>query len=92
MVNVGQADLAAPEWVWRWNNSCMHGELDRYTPIEFETAYCAGPRINAPRHLPDMAPGGNDRQAGSVSTKCPKSPPDSPQNGTARLATSGTGV
>jgi len=35
---VEQVELATLEWVWWWNNSRLHGELDMRTPIEVETA------------------------------------------------------
>ncbi len=38
---VEQVELATLEWVWWWNNSRLHGELDYRTPIEIEQAYYA---------------------------------------------------
>nr|WP_246139958.1 IS3 family transposase [Protaetiibacter larvae] len=38
---VEQVELATLEWVWWWNNSRLHGELDMRTPIEVEQAYYA---------------------------------------------------
>ncbi|HHX46161.1 MAG TPA: IS3 family transposase [Brevibacterium sp.] len=38
---VEQVELATLEWVWWWNNSRLHGELDMRTPLEVETAYYA---------------------------------------------------
>ena len=38
---VEQVELATLEWVWWWNNSRLHGELDMRTPIEVENAYYA---------------------------------------------------
>ncbi len=38
---VEQVELATLEWVWWWNNSRLHGELDMRTPIEIENAYYA---------------------------------------------------
>ncbi|MDR6200781.1 putative transposase [Microbacterium sp. SORGH_AS428] len=38
---VEQVELATLEWVWWWNNSRPHGELDMRTPIEVEQAYYA---------------------------------------------------
>ncbi len=38
---VEQVELATLEWVWWWNNSRLHGELDMRTPIEAENAYYA---------------------------------------------------
>lgn len=39
---VEQVELATLEWVWWWNNSRPHGELDMSTPNEIENAYYAG--------------------------------------------------
>lgn len=36
---VEQVELATLEWVWWWNNSRLHGELDYRTPVEVEKAY-----------------------------------------------------
>lgn len=36
---VEQVELATLEWVWWWNNSRLHGELDYRTPVEVEQAY-----------------------------------------------------
>jgi len=36
---VEQVELTTLEWVWWWNNSRLHGELDYRTPVEVETAY-----------------------------------------------------
>lgn len=30
------------EYVWWWNNQCLHGELDMRTPTEVEAEYYAG--------------------------------------------------
>ncbi|WP_137771939.1 MULTISPECIES: IS3 family transposase [unclassified Microbacterium] len=38
---VEQVELATLEWVWWWNNSRLHGELDMRTPLEVEQAYYA---------------------------------------------------
>ncbi len=38
---VEQVELATLEWVWWWNNSRLHGELDMRTPAEVEDAYYA---------------------------------------------------
>lgn len=38
---VEQVELATLEYVWWWNNSRLHGELDYCTPIEVEQAYYA---------------------------------------------------
>ena len=38
---VEQVELATLEWVWWWNNSRLHGELDMRTPVEVEDAYYA---------------------------------------------------
>ena len=38
---VEQVELASLEWVWWWNISRLHGELDMRTPIEVEQAYYA---------------------------------------------------
>ena len=38
---VEQVELATLEWVWWWNNSRLHGELDMRTPVEVENAYYA---------------------------------------------------
>lgn len=38
---VEQVELATLEYVWWWNNSRLHGELDYRTPIEVEDAYYA---------------------------------------------------
>lgn len=38
---VEQVELATLEWVWWWNNSRLHGELDMRTPLEVENAYYA---------------------------------------------------
>ncbi len=38
---VEQVELATLEYVWWWNNSRLHGELDMRTPIEIEDAYYA---------------------------------------------------
>ncbi|WP_374197933.1 integrase core domain-containing protein [Microbacterium sp. cx-59] len=38
---VEQVELATLEWVWWWNYSRLHGELDMRTPLEVETAYYA---------------------------------------------------
>ncbi|MBN9225469.1 MULTISPECIES: IS3 family transposase [unclassified Microbacterium] len=38
---VEQVELATLEWVWWWNNSRLHGELDMRTPAEVEQAYYA---------------------------------------------------
>jgi transposase InsO family protein len=35
---VEQVELATLEWVWWWNNSRLHGELDYRTPVEVEKA------------------------------------------------------
>lgn len=35
---VKQVELATLDWVWSWNNSRLHGELDMRTPIEVENA------------------------------------------------------
>lgn len=40
---VEQVELATLEYVWWWNNSRLHGELDMCTPIEVENAYYADP-------------------------------------------------
>ncbi|MBF9336866.1 transposase [Microbacterium lacticum] len=39
--SVEQVELATLEWVWWWNNSRLHGELDMRTPAEVEQAYYA---------------------------------------------------
>lgn len=36
---VEQVELATLEWVWRWNNARLDGELDYRTPVEVEQAY-----------------------------------------------------
>jgi len=46
--------LPTLEWVWWWNNSRLHGELDMRTPIEIEDAYYAGQESGQP------APAGQD--------------------------------
>lgn len=38
---VEQVELATLEWVWWWNNSRLHCELDMRTPAEVEQAYYA---------------------------------------------------
>lgn len=38
---VEQVELATLEYVWWWNNSRLHGELDLRTPAEVEAAYYA---------------------------------------------------
>lgn len=38
---VEQVELATLEWVWWWNSSQLHGELDMRTPIEVEQAHYA---------------------------------------------------
>jgi transposase InsO family protein len=38
---VEQVELATLEYVWWWNNSRLHGELDMRTQIEVEDAYYA---------------------------------------------------
>ncbi|MGO3248219.1 MAG: IS3 family transposase [Agrococcus casei] len=38
---VEQVELATLEYVWWWNNSRLHGELDMRTPLEVEQAYYA---------------------------------------------------
>lgn len=38
---VEQVELATLEWVWWWNKSRLHGELDLRTPMEVEQAYYA---------------------------------------------------
>ena len=38
---VEQVELATLEYVWWWNNSRLHGELDMRTPAEVEQAYYA---------------------------------------------------
>lgn len=38
---VEQVELATLEWVWWWNNSRLHGQLDMRTPAEVEQAYYA---------------------------------------------------
>jgi putative transposase len=38
---VEQVELATLEYVWWWNNSRLHGELDYRTPVEVEHAYYA---------------------------------------------------
>jgi putative transposase len=38
---VEQVELATLEWVWWWNTSRLHGELDMRTPLEVENAYYA---------------------------------------------------
>ncbi|WP_051216065.1 IS3 family transposase [Microbacterium gubbeenense] len=45
---VKQVELATLEWVWWWNNSRLHGELDMRTPIEVEEAYYAGQESGQP--------------------------------------------
>ncbi len=39
---VEQVELATLEYVWWWNNSRLHGELDYRPPVEIEDAYYAG--------------------------------------------------
>ena len=63
---VEQVELATLEYVWWWNNSRLHGELDMRTPLEVEQTYYADQ--NQPnRHLPDKAPDRNESQADSDS-------------------------
>ncbi|WAC69400.1 IS3 family transposase [Microbacterium sp. SL75] len=38
---VEQVELATLEWVWWWDNSRLHGELDMRTPVEVKRAYYA---------------------------------------------------
>ena len=38
---VEQVELATLEYVWWWNNSRLHGELDMRTPAEVEQTYYA---------------------------------------------------
>lgn len=38
---IEQVELVTLECVWRWNNQCLHGELNMRTPIEVEAAYYA---------------------------------------------------
>lgn len=51
---VEQVELATLEWVWWWNNSRLHGELDYRTPIEIEQAYYAD------QESPLLAPAGQE--------------------------------
>lgn len=39
---VEQVEIATLEYVWRWNNQRLHGELGMRTPTEAEQAYYAG--------------------------------------------------
>nr|WP_257021583.1 IS3 family transposase [Microbacterium sp. AK009] len=45
---VEQVELATLEWVWWWNNSRLHGELDMRTPVEVEKAYYADQELGQP--------------------------------------------
>ncbi|WP_244927258.1 IS3 family transposase [Microbacterium sediminis] len=45
---VEQVELATLEWVWWWNNSRLHGELDMRTPAEVEEAYYADQESGQP--------------------------------------------
>ena len=45
---VEQVELATLEYVWWWNNSRLHGELDLHTPAEAEAAYYADHETPAP--------------------------------------------
>jgi hypothetical protein len=46
--------IARCEWVWWWNNSRLHGELNMRTLVEVEDPYYADQESG--RHLPDKAP------------------------------------
>ncbi len=35
---VEQVELATSDWVKRWNNAHLHGELNYHTPIEIDHA------------------------------------------------------
>lgn len=45
---VEQVELATLEWVWWWNNSRLHGELDMRTPIEVEDPHYADKESGQP--------------------------------------------
>ena len=61
---VEQVELATLEWVWWWNNSRLHGELDMRTPPRSRRRTTL--TSNQPtRHLPDKAPDRNESQADS---------------------------
>ena len=58
-------ELATLEYVWWWNTSRLHGELDMRTPHEVEHAYYADLESAQPA-LPDKAPDRNESQADSM--------------------------
>ena len=45
---IEQVELATLDYVWWWNNQCLHGELDMRTPLEVEAAYYAAQESSRP--------------------------------------------